>query len=146
MKQFEFSLQSWYDMQQGLEKQHKLQIGTIEAAIAKLKDELAALNADYDKAKDAFSSAVTMGMSAPRVRNYGFFFDSLKAAMAAVQEQIAKLEREKEQWLQKLVHVRRELKLLDKLHDAQYRDYLCEAKREHDKFVDDLVSYKVTVS
>ncbi len=146
MKKFVFSLQAWYDMQLGLEKQHKLQIGLIEANINRLKDDLAVLNRGYDKTKVEYSGAVTKGMIAPHVQHYGSFFDSSKAAMAAVMEQIGKLEREKEHWMQKLVHVRREIKLLDKLRETQYTEYLGEIKKEQSKLIDDLVSYKVTVS
>lgn len=146
MKRFIFSLQPWYDMQLGLEKQHKLQIGMIEAKINRLKDDLAALNHGYNKTKTEYSGAVTKGMIAPHVQHYGSFFDSSKAAMAAVMEQISKLEKEKEQWMQKLVRVRREIKLLDKLRETQYSEYLGEIKKEQDKLIDDLVSYKVTVS
>lgn len=146
MKKFKFSLQSWYDMQLGLEKQHKLQIGVIESEIMVCRDELAALGRGFDKTKHEFTGEVSRGMAAHRANHYGSFFDSTKDAMAAVMEQIGMLEEEKAHWMQKLVLVRRDLKLLDKLRENQYREYLGEVKKSQDKLIDDIVSYKVTIS
>ncbi len=146
MKKFEFSLQSWYDMQRSLEKQHKMQIGVIEAKIITCKEELIALNCGYDKTKHEFSGEVSLGMVAHRASHFGAYFDGTKALMAAVMEQISRLEEEKEQCMQSLLHVRKEIKLLEKLKESQYSEYLEEVKKHQDKFIDDLVSFKVTVS
>jgi flagellar FliJ protein len=146
MKKFVFTLQSWYEMQLGLEKQHKLELKNIEAELMKKQNELLRLDSDFDKANGEYCSAVSKGVGAPRVKDFGLYFDSLKAAMAAVQMEITRLEREKEQRMQKLVHTRREIKLLDKLRETQYSEYMDNAKKQHDKFVDDLVSFNVTTS
>jgi flagellar export protein FliJ len=66
--------------------------------------------------------------------------------MTTVQLEIGRLERERELRMQKLVHTRKEIKLLDKLRETQYAEYQDNAKKQHDKFVDDLVSYNVTIS
>lgn len=146
MKKFSFTLQQWYDMQLGVEKQHKLQISAIEAQIRALREELRALLQRFDKSKVEYCGGVCAGMMALRADDYGRFFDSTKHQMAAVQAGIDRLEREKELWLQKLVRVRREIKLLDKLREKQYSAYLDGVKKENGKFIDDLVSYRVTVS
>jgi flagellar FliJ protein len=146
MKKFVFTLQSWYDMQLGLEKQHKLELKNIEAELAKKQNEMLRLESDFDKANGEYCSAVSKGVGAPRVKNFGLYFDSLKAAMAGVQMDIARLEREKEQIMQNLIHTRKEIKLLDKLRETQYAGYMDNAKKQHDKFVDDLVSFNVTTT
>lgn len=146
MKKFVFSLQSWYDMQLGIEKQHKLQIGIIEAKINACRDELAELGRCFDRTKEEFFGEVSQGMIAHRANHYGSFFDTTKATMAAVTDQMGKLEEEKAEWMQKLVLVRRDIKLLDKLRESQYSEYLAEVKKNQNKFVDDFVSYKVTIS
>ena len=146
MKQFVFTLQQWYDMQIGLEKQHKLQISAIETRILECREELHGLLRCFDKTKVEYCGAVSVGMLALRAGDYGRYFESTKQQMAAVQAQIERLEHEKEQWLQKLVRVRREIKLLDKLREKQYKAYLDEVKKENGKQIDDMVSFKVTVS
>jgi flagellar biosynthesis chaperone FliJ len=44
------------------------------------------------------------------------------------------------------VNTRRELKLLDKLRESQYAEYMENVKKQQDKCVDDLVSYSVNAS
>ena len=146
MKKFVFTLQSWYDMQLSLEKQQKLELKNIEAELLRRHKELEQLNADFGKASGEYCTAVSSGVMAPRVKDYGLFFDSVKASMTTVQLEIGRLERERELRMQKLVHTRKEIKLLDKLRETQYAEYQDNAKKQHDKFVDDLVSYNVTIS
>jgi flagellar FliJ protein len=146
MKKFVFTLQSWYDMQLGLEKQHKLELKNIEAELSRRQNDLLQLNSDFDKANGEYCRAVSKGLGAPRMKDFGLYFDSLKAAMVSVQMEITRLEREKEQRMQKLIHTRKEIKLLDKLRETQYAEYMENAKKQHDKFVDDLVSFNVTTS
>lgn len=146
MKQFVFTLQSWYDMQLSLEKQHKLQISTIEARINASMDQLAVLSRGFDKTRCEFTGEVSRGMVVHRAHHYGTYFDSTKASMAALQQHIVQMEEEKEQWIQKLVRVRREIKLLDKLRENQYSEYIAEVKKQQNKFIDDLVSYKVSIT
>ncbi len=146
MKKFVFTLQSWYDMQLSIEKQQKLELKNIEAELTKRHKELEQLNSDFDRTKGEYCTAVSKGVTANRVQDYGTFFDSLKAAMTTIQLEISRLEKEKEQRMQKLVQTRKDIKLLDKLRETQYAEYMDNAKKQHDKFVDDLVSFNVTTS
>lgn len=146
MKQFTFTLQQWYAMQVGMEKQLKMEIGAVDAQIARFRDDLQALNNCFDKSKNEYCSAVSVGIKSLRANDYSQYFEHTKLKMNGVQAEINRLEREKEQLLQKLLRVRREIKLLDKLREKQYRAYLSEAKKQQDKFIDDMISHKVTVS
>ena len=146
MKQFTFTLQQWYDMQVGMEKQHKMDIGALDAQIAVCHDELEALGRCFDKSKNEYCEAVSGGITALRANDYSQYFEDTKLKMGVVQDRINRLEHDKEQLLQKLLRVRREIKLLDKLREKQYKAYLSEAKKQQDKFVDDMISHKVTVS
>ncbi len=146
MKKFVFSLQSWYDMQLSIEKQQKMELKAIEAEMLERQKELERLDAEFGKASGEYCTAVSGGVRAPRVKEYGLFFDSVKAAMSSEQMELSRLEREREIRMQKLVNTRKEIKLLDKLRDKQYTEYLEITKKQQDKFVDDLVSFNVTMS
>lgn len=145
MKQFVFTLQPLYDMQESIEKQYKMQMSEIEAEIRRRLNDLEVLNGNFERMRIEYCSAVTSGMQAVRVKEYGHFFERLKTVIALVQEKIAHLEREKEKCLTKLVQTRREKKLLDKVRESQYTAYMDEFKKEQDKKVDDLVSYRASV-
>ncbi len=133
-------------MQCGMEKQHKHQLAVTEKHIQELKQNMQALMQDFDKAKDEYCGTLPKGLLVFRADDYGRFFEDSKSQMAALQAQIEKLEKEKEMELIKLVKVRRELKLLDRLREKQYKAYLDDVKKEHGRFIDSMVSYKVTVS
>lgn len=145
MKQFVFTLQPLYDMQENIEKQYKMQMGEIEAELKKRLGDLEVLNGNFERMRNEYCGAVASGMQAARVKEYGHFFDRLKAVIALVQEKIAHLEREKEKCMAKLIQARREKKLLDKVRENQYKAYMDEFKKEQDKKVDDLVSYRASV-
>lgn len=145
MKQFEFTLQPLYDMQENMEKQYKMQMSNIETEMGKRMGDLEILNANFDKMKNEYCTMVSQGVQASRISEYGRFFDRLKAVMGLVQDKIACLEKEKERCFQNLVQTRREKKLLDKLRENQYVEYLEACKKDQYKRVDDLISYRVSV-
>jgi len=142
MKQFVFTLQSLYDMQDGIEKQVKMQMSAVEAELARQLQEMERISASFDRTKSEYCSAVAGGIQAVRIRNYGFFFERLRGAMLLQQNRISQLEKEKEKCLQKLIRVRKEKMLLDKLREEQYGEYLENMKKQQAKLMDDFVSYK----
>ena len=146
MKQFTFTLQALYDVQESTEKQIKMQISAIEADLAQRRKEMDMLSTRFAKAQDEYCNAMAGGVQAMRLKNYGHFFERLRAVMMLQQGKITQLEAEKEQCLQKLVHVRREKMLLDKLREEQYDEYMSTFKKQQAKMMDDFVSYRTTVS
>jgi flagellar export protein FliJ len=146
MKHFTFTLQTLYDVQESSEKQVKMQMGAIEAEIAQRFREMAVLNASFDKAKTAYCTDMAGGVQAMRIKNYGYFFERIRSAMLLQQRKIGQLEMEKERYLQKLVQIRKEKMLLDKLREQQYGEYMAEFKKQQAKLMDDFVSYKTTIS
>jgi len=145
MKQFVFALQPLYDMQESNEKKMKLQMAGIEEELLKRKKDLELLNKNFIKVSEDYRNSVSRGMQASKIKEYGEFFERLKAVIALVQEKIDYLENEKEKCLQKLVQIRKEKKLLDKLRESKYEEYMEESKKQQDKRVDDLISYKTSV-
>jgi flagellar FliJ protein len=145
MKQFIFTLQPLYDMQESIEKQYKMQMSEIEAELAKRLGDLEVLSGSFERMKNEYCSAMSSGMQAIKIKEYGNFFERLKAVMGLVQDKIMYLENEKEKCLAKLVQARREKKLLDKVRENQYTEYKGVLKKEQDKLVDDLISYRASV-
>lgn len=146
MKQFVFTLQSLYDMQENIEKQIKMQMAAIEAELAKCFSEMETLNKNFENAQIEYCRVMAGSVTAVKIKNYGRFFERLRALILLQQGKISQLEAEKEKCLQKLVHVRKEKMLLDKVREEQYSEYLCDVKKRQAKMIDDFVSYKTTVS
>ncbi|MGI6150601.1 MAG: flagellar export protein FliJ [Christensenellales bacterium] len=146
MKQFVFTLQALYDMQESKEKQAKLQLSAIEAELAVHRKELETLNRSFENTKLEYTAAVSRGMQARKVMNYGLFFEKIWAVILIQQTKIAQLEDEKAKCLQQLIAIRKEKMLLEKLREEQYAQYLEELKKHQAKLMDDFVSYKTTGS
>lgn len=146
MRQFAFTLQALYDMQEKIERQLKMQLAAIESEIAGHTREMDALNSSFDKVRDEYCGVLTGGVAAIRIHHYGHFFERLRAVMLLHQGKIKKLETEKEKCLEKLVGVRKEKMVLEKLREEQYAEYLTERKKQQAKLMDDFVSYKTNVS
>lgn len=142
MKQFVFTLQALYDMQEGIEKQIKLQLSAIEAELAVHRKELEALNLSFETTKGEYAAAVSRGVQAVKIKNYGIFFEKLRAVILIQQTKITQLENEKAKCLQQLISVRKEKMLLDKLREEQYEQYMEGVKKHQAKLMDDFVSYK----
>ncbi|MPN45607.1 hypothetical protein SDC9_193174 [bioreactor metagenome] len=62
MKQFVFTLQSLYDMQDGIEKQVKMQMSAVEAELARQLQEMEKISASFDRTKSEYCSAVAGGI------------------------------------------------------------------------------------
>lgn len=144
MKQFVFSLQSLYDIQGSNEKKYKIQMGDIEEELRKKIKDLEVLNANYEKLTKEYCKVVSRGVPASKIKEYGDFFERLKTVIGMVQDKIKSLENEKEKCLQKLIQVHKEIKLLDKLRETKYEEYMDELKKTQDKRIDDLISYRVS--
>lgn len=146
MKRFTFSLQSLYDIKQSEEKQQKLKLFSIQKELAARYNEIKTLMAEFDDTSSDYCNVVARGMEAVRVKQYGQFFTRLKAAMALTQEKISALEAQKKKCIETLVEIRKELKLLEKLREEQYAEYLDKRKKVQEALIGDIVSFKASVS
>lgn len=146
MKRFTFSLQPLYDMKQSEEKQQKLELVTIQKELAARYNEMKTLTAEFEGTSSDYCSVITTGVQAVRVKQYGQFFARLKAAMTLTQEKISALEAQKKKCIESLVEIRKELKLLEKLREEQYTEYLDKRKKVQEALIGDIVSFKASVS
>lgn len=146
MKRFTFSLQPLYDMKQSEEKQQKLELFTLQKELQARYNEMTALMAEFEGTSAEYCSVVTSGVEAVRVQQYGQFFAKLKAAMTLTKEKISALETQKKKCVEVLVEIRKEIKLLEKLREEQYAEYLDKRKKVQEALIGDLVSFKATVS
>ncbi len=146
MKQFVFSMKALYDVQESIEKQVKLQMASIEAELIIHIRELETLNLNLEKTTNEYTGIVSRGVLAMNIKNYGVFFEKLRAVILIQQSKISQLEGEKAKCLQKLVEVRKEKRLLEKLREEQFAEYMDGIKKNQAKLIDDFVSHKAGTS
>lgn len=146
MKKFVFSLQALQTMKENSEKMQKTQLKSIEAKLLVHEQEIKKLLEKYENIKLEFNNAAAKGIEAARAMHFGEFFLKLKAAIVQNEKSAAMLEQEKEDCLKKLVNIRKEKMVIEKLRNKEYEEYLCEVKKEQSKVAEDFYSYKVSVS
>ena len=146
MKKFAFTLKPLYTMKENAEKQIKMRLKTIEAELAACAQELASLNDQYALVKTEFVDAVVLGIEAAHAMQFGEYLLKLKTAMSQTEARRQRIEQKKTVCLAELVDIRKEKKMIEKLRQSEYEQYLYATKKEHNKIVDDFFSYKVSVS
>ncbi|MDR1620030.1 MAG: flagellar export protein FliJ [Clostridiales bacterium] len=143
MKRFTFSLQAVYNLALSTEKQRKTRLARVEAELIDLRAGLNRLKERYLDAKEECAAEMQKGLSSDRLQQYSIYFDSLFNAMVIQKEKIVIKEREREKCVRALIETRREIKTFEKLRETQYEEYLAEERKEAEKDIGDVVSYRV---
>lgn len=144
MKKFKFTLQSVYELSLSTEKQQKIRLRQLEDALAELRYQLEQLKTAYLDGKDRFAEEMKKGLTSDKLSQYNVYFENLINTMIATKERILRTEEEREQWMQKIIETRKEIKTMEKLRDAQYETYLFEERQEAEKEIGDIVSFNVS--
>jgi flagellar FliJ protein len=144
MKQFVFTLQTVLDIAFSTEKQQKIEMKKIEARLSSLFLELEEMRRSFAGAKANHAKEIVNGIQAERLKDYSQYFESINAAMIIEKEKIRAVEAEKEKLIEEQIQTKKEIKTLEKLKDSQYEAYLQELKKEEEKAIGDLVSYKAS--
>ncbi len=146
MKKFSFTLQAVYDIALDMERQRKLEMQRIEARLQAIVKELIETKATLHNTKKECQQRMASGIDAPKLIQYDQYCDRLRATISILQQNKARVEREKEKCLLAQIENRREIKTLEKLREKQYEEYLLELRREEEKEIGDLVAYRTTIS
>ncbi|MHB1313888.1 MAG: flagellar export protein FliJ [Christensenellales bacterium] len=146
MKQFKFTLQALWDITILSEKQVKIRIKKIEQRLSEFLREQEEMKKSFTNTKTKYLYALNKGSQTHIVAQYIHYFDNLNSLMDIQTEKINKLEREKQKLGEEQIRIRKELKTLEKLRENQYSQYMVEVKREDEKVMGDLVSYKVAAT
>lgn len=143
MKPFKFSLQSLYDVKQSVEEQQKLQLKVIENRIAQIEREIAQLNENRVKHYELYEEDLNQGMAAHKLAGYGRFFDLLNVTEALLKERLAGVRKERQQCMEVLIEMRKEIKALQKLSEIELAAYKELVSKEEDNIIGDMITYKV---
>lgn len=143
MKRFTFTLQAVENLTLSTEKQQKTRIKQIEDYLSRLRIQLEQMKEAYLDAKERCAEEMKIGLSSEVLAQYSAYFESLIQSMIQQKEKILRSETELDEWLQKLVQTKQELKTLEKLKETQYEQYLLEEKQEAEKEIGDVVSFNV---
>ena len=146
MKKFAFTLQAVEDITLATERQLKLEMQKIEERLRQTLRRIEETKAERAGAANRCALQMrTNGMDAETLVHYGHYLEKLDAILDVLYEEKARIELEKEKCLQRQIENRKELKTLEKLRKKQFEEYQAEQRREEEKTIGDLVSYRSTI-
>lgn len=146
MKRFYFSLQSLFDIKKTVEKQQKKEMKIIETELSELNYELSDLERIFQETKLCYNQEVSQMMQINKVNHYNNYFASLTEKIKKQKEKIKAQLIKKEECIKAQIETQKEIKSLDNLREKQYQNYLLEVRKEEEKAIDDIVSFKITAS
>ena len=144
MKRFVFKLQTLLNIKQSFEKEQLAKLLECDALIARLNGELAALRDSFEQMRLEYNQKAASGMVVSSASNYVSGFEFLKDSIEAKKDEIAVAEADRLKIQLKLIEIKRDIKVYEKLREKQYEEYLKEVKLEEDNLIGDILSYKVT--
>ena len=146
MKKFVFSLNALYDLKKTQKDRLQAEFAAAEAAYRAAVERKANLEKTLDDKKEEFEKKASNGMTVSDLHGYDAYFEELQDRIKAAGKDVDRALREVNQKRNELVAVFKEIKVLEKLYEKQYSEYMKDYEKSETKAVEDIVSFKVTDS
>lgn len=142
MAKFIYKLQSLLNLKMQMEDSLKNELGK---AVQKLEDEkkiLVGIESDLEGSILQIYSKSSKGMRVEELKEYNYYISFLRERIESQKENINHAQNIVDTYREKLIKVVQERKMLDKLKQKKFQDYLAEQQKEDQKQNDEIVSYK----
>jgi flagellar protein FliJ len=144
MKKFVFSLNALYEVKKTQRDKHQTEYAAAEAAYRAAVKRKENLEKTLDEKKDEYEVRAKNGMTVGDLQGYDIWFEELQGLIKTAGFEVERALREANHKRDELVAVYKEIKVLEKLYEKQYGEYLKELEKSETKAVEDIVSFKVT--
>lgn len=144
MKRFAFSLKALYEVKKTQKDKLQAELAAAEAGYRAAVKKKSSMEKTLEEKKEEFEVKASNGMTVNDLKGYDDYFEELQEHIKAAGKEVDRTLREANLKRNELVSVFKELKVLEKLYEKQYSDYLKDLEKGETKAVEDIVSYKVT--
>jgi flagellar FliJ protein len=144
MKKFVFSLNALYEVKKTLRDKVQAEYAAAEAAYKAAVERKESLERTLDEKKEEYEIKAKKGMTVGDLQGYDNWFEELQGRIKAAGLEVERALREANHKRNELIAVFKEIKVLEKLYEKQYSEYLKELEKSETKAVEDIVSFKVT--
>ncbi len=138
MRRFEFRLEPVRRYRVGVEKERKREFAEAQAAYMRESEELGRLHDHHARVGEELRRELMGGCDAERVRSGEACLDLLRERIRLQEERVLAAQRRMEEKRGALVEASRERKVMDRLRELRWEDYLYEAGREEQGFLDEV--------
>ncbi len=144
MKKFVFSLNSLYELKKTLKDKIQAEYAAAEAALDKALREKDILDRMFSEKSEEYEAKLKKGMIVSDIQSYINFFEELQERIRAAQAEINRAQKAADAKREELVEVFKEIEVLKKLRQKQYREYLKEEEKKEKSILEDIMSFNVT--
>ncbi len=144
MKKFVFSLRALFDVKKAQKDKLQAEYAAAEAAhraAVRKKEELESTLSEKTK---EYEEKARKGMTVADLTGYAIYLQELQEQIKQAAIAVDRARREAELRRNELVTVHKEIKVLEKLYEKQYSEYLKEIEKSETKAIEDIMSYKAS--
>ena len=142
MKKFVFSLNALYEVKKKLRDKLQAEYAAAEAIHRAAVRKKEGLEHMLDEKKTEYELRAKSGMTVADLMFYDNYFEDLQGQIKAAEKETERALSEVNHKRGELVAVFKEIKVLEKLYEKQYGEYLKELEKSESKTMEDIVSYK----
>lgn len=142
MPKFEFRLNSVLKLKTQMEDNAKNNLAIAAKELIEQEDFLRELKNARNESMDSLNSETNRGISVYKVRNYNDYFSAMKSKIANQKENVNKAQKNVDINRENLVKAMQERKILEKLKEKKYQEYLKDQGKAEQLLIDELNSFK----
>lgn len=144
MKKFVFSLSALFDVKKTAKDKLQAEFAAAEAALAAAIRKKEGLEQTLEDKTEEYEQKARKGMTVSDIGGYTIYFEELQGLIKAAAREVDKAQKEANFKRNELIAVFKEIKVLEKLYEKQYREYMAEEVKSETKAVEDILSYNVS--
>ncbi len=142
MAKFVFKLQSVLNIKKQIEDSLKIQLGKAVQALEAEKELLKELESEKKRCMGEVGSKVSGGVKVDKLKNYNAYISFIKQKISRQYEMVKSAQEIVDKYREELTGMMKERKMLEKLREKQYEEYMQEIKKKEQKDIDEIVSYR----
>lgn len=144
MKKFRFSLQSLFEVKQTLKDKLQADFAEAEAAWRTALERQLDLERLYEEEIAAFEARAREGVTAPELSGAAAYHEDLRERIQRAKAEVARTLKIMTEKREELVAVHKEIRVLEKLQEKQYAEYLKEVEKDEAKVMDSILAFQET--
>lgn len=142
MARFKFRLESVLNIKQKVEDLKKNEFGKAMAQLAMAKQKKVEMINERASCIEGFRQDIDRAIDPTSFAQYNLYIDRLKGLIIKQDMVIEKANLFAEKKRQELVEAMRDKKTLETLKENEYNEFIIEEKKEEQKMIDEVVSYR----
>ncbi|HYE84022.1 MAG TPA: flagellar export protein FliJ [Clostridia bacterium] len=142
MAAYKFKLQKLLDYRISMEEEKKNELGMASKRLEEEKDRLTLLREKQNEINRTFLEKTSQGMTVNELKLLASYIDYYKRGIKAQKVKVKMAEDYLAACRDELIKATQEKKMIEKLKEIDYGEYLYGEQKKEEKLVDDLVSFK----